>query len=71
MRKKSGKGGKRPVWMNKELLSLLNHSQEIHRRWKQGQATGKEYRKVARVNKKIEKEGQGPSRIWSRTTKAK
>lgn len=51
MSKKSGKGIKRPVQMNKELLSLLKHSQEIHRRWKQGQATWKEYREAVRVNK--------------------
>lgn len=37
--------------MNKEILLLLKHSQEIQRRWKQGQATRKEYRGVVRVSK--------------------
>lgn len=65
MSKKSGKGGKGHVWMNKEL-SLLNHRQEIHRRWKQAQAIWKEYREVARVNKNerrkakaLQESGQG------------
>ncbi|NWX33671.1 RTJK polymerase, partial [Notiomystis cincta] len=49
--KKSGKGGKRPAWMNKELLSFLQHKQETHRRWKQGQAAWNEYREVVRVSR--------------------
>lgn len=66
MSKKSGKGGKRPLLMNKELLSLLNYSQEIHRRWKKRQASWKEHREVARVNKNerrkakaLQESGQG------------
>lgn len=35
MCKKLGKGGKKPTWVNKELLSLLKNKQEMHRRWKQ------------------------------------
>lgn len=38
--------------MNKEILLLLKHRQEIQRRWKQGQATWKEYREAVRVSKK-------------------
>lgn len=58
MKKKSVKGSKRPAWMNKELLSLLKHKQEIHRRWKKGQATWNEYREMVRVS-------------WNETRKAK
>lgn len=42
---------RRHTWMNKELLVLLKHSQEICRSWKQGQTTWKEYREVVRVSK--------------------
>lgn len=34
--------------MNKELLLLPKCKQEIHRRWKQGQATWNKYREVVR-----------------------
>lgn len=40
MSKKSGKGGKRPMWMNKDL-SLFEHKQETHRRWKQVRELGR------------------------------
>lgn len=36
MCKKLGKGGKKPTWVNKELLSLLKYKQEMHKRRKQG-----------------------------------
>lgn len=51
MSKKLGNGNKRPLWINRELLSLLKRKQEIHRRWKQGQVTWNEYRGVVRVSK--------------------
>lgn len=38
--------------MNKKILLLFKHRQEIQKRWKQGQATWKEYREVVRVSKK-------------------
>ena len=46
MSKKSSKGGRRPAWMNKELLAKLKQKKEVYRRWKQGQATWEEYRDV-------------------------
>ncbi|XP_063280190.1 uncharacterized protein LOC134564864 isoform X3 [Prinia subflava] len=44
MSKELGKGGKRLSWRNKEL----KHKQEVHRRWKQGQAVWNAYGKVVR-----------------------
>ena len=40
--------GRRPAWMNKTLLMIeLNRKNEVHRGWRQGQATHEEYRDVA------------------------
>lgn len=47
MSKKSGKGGKRPVWMNKDLLSLFKRKQETHRRWKQVRQLGMNIKKLS------------------------
>jgi len=38
LRKKSSKGGRRPAWMNKELLAELRWKRKVHRIWKEGQA---------------------------------
>lgn len=43
------------------LLSLLKHEQEIHRRWKQGQATWNKHREVFKVEIRQEKQGL----IWN------
>jgi len=48
LRKKSRKGGKRPAWMNKELLVELRWNRKVHGMWKEGQATWEEYRNVVR-----------------------
>lgn len=40
-----------PVWIIKELLSLIRHKKETHRRWKWGWATWTEYRNVNRTSK--------------------
>lgn len=45
--------------MNGELLSLLKCKQEMHRRWKQGLATWKEYREIVR---KIVRESRNKTR---------
>jgi len=34
--KKSGKEGKRPAWLSRDLLVKLNGKRELHRQWKQG-----------------------------------
>lgn len=47
--KKPGKEGKRPAWMCQELLVRLKCEKEMHRQWKQGQVSWKEYRDTAVV----------------------
>ncbi|KFQ31696.1 hypothetical protein N332_00599, partial [Mesitornis unicolor] len=47
--KKSGKEGKRPAWLNQDLLAKLKGKIELHRQWKQGQVSWEEYRDVAWV----------------------
>ena len=49
MRKKSGKGGRRPVWMSKELVHKLKGKKKAHEMWKKGLTTWEEYRNVVRV----------------------
>jgi len=39
LRKKSSKGGRRPAWMNKELLEELTQNRKVYGMWKEGQAT--------------------------------
>ena len=39
LRKKSSKGGRRPVWLNKELLAKIRWKRKVHGMWKEGQAT--------------------------------
>jgi len=39
LRTKSRKGGKRPAWLNKELLAELMWKRKVHEMWKEGQAT--------------------------------
>ncbi|KAK4822139.1 hypothetical protein QYF61_010262 [Mycteria americana] len=45
--KKSGKEGKRPAWMNEDLLVKLKDKKEMHRQWKQGQVSWEQYRDTA------------------------
>ncbi|GAB0186222.1 mitochondrial enolase superfamily member 1 [Grus japonensis] len=47
--KKSGKEGKRPTWLSRDLLVKLKGKKEIHRHWKQGQVSWEEYRDAARL----------------------
>jgi len=49
LRKKSRTGGKRPAWMNKELLVEIKWKRKIHGMWKEGQTTWEEYRNVVRA----------------------
>ncbi|XP_069631230.1 LOW QUALITY PROTEIN: uncharacterized protein [Haliaeetus albicilla] len=48
-RKKSGKEGRRPAWLGKDLLVELKRKKEMHRQWKRGHASWEEYRDAARV----------------------
>ena len=38
---------RRPVWLNQDLMIKLDSKKKIHRLWKQGQGTWKEYRDAA------------------------
>ena len=49
MSKKYGKGGRRPAWLNKKLLSKLKWKRKVYGMWKEEQAAWEEYRKVVRV----------------------
>ncbi|PKU30268.1 glycerol kinase [Limosa lapponica baueri] len=49
--KKSGKGGRKPAWMNRELLEKLRWKKKVYRMWKKGLATWEKYRNAVRVCK--------------------
>jgi len=49
LRKKSSKGGRRPAWLDKELLVEIRWKRKVYGMWKEGKATWKEYRNVVRV----------------------
>ncbi|KAF1548265.1 RNA-directed DNA polymerase from mobile element jockey, partial [Eudyptula albosignata] len=46
-RKKNG-WGRRPAWLNRELLQGLRKKRRVYRLWKKGQATQEEYRDLVR-----------------------
>ena len=41
--------GRRPVWMNWELLLRLQKKKRVYVLWKKGQATWGDYKEIARV----------------------
>ncbi|KFQ61696.1 hypothetical protein N334_12538, partial [Pelecanus crispus] len=47
--KKSGKEGKRPAGLRRDLLVKLKSKRELHRQWKQGQVSWGEYREAAQL----------------------
>ncbi|KFQ75511.1 hypothetical protein N337_12410, partial [Phoenicopterus ruber ruber] len=47
--KKSGKEGKRPAWLSRDLLVKIKGKREMHRQWKQGQVSWEEYRDAAQL----------------------
>ncbi|PKU38009.1 rna-directed dna polymerase from mobile element jockey-like [Limosa lapponica baueri] len=47
--KKSGKGGRKPAWMSRELLEKLRWKKEVYRMWKKGLATWEKYRSAVRI----------------------
>ncbi|KAJ7400180.1 hypothetical protein BTVI_107629 [Pitangus sulphuratus] len=49
MIKKSGKGGRRPSWMSRELLVNLKLKKEIYGMWKKKQAMWEDYRNIIRI----------------------
>ncbi|GAB0206529.1 hypothetical protein GRJ2_003118500 [Grus japonensis] len=53
MCKKSGKEGRRPAWLSKDLLVKLDCKKEMHRQWNQGHVSWEEYRDAARIMEQI------------------
>ncbi|KFZ68978.1 hypothetical protein N338_01487, partial [Podiceps cristatus] len=49
--KKSGKAGKRPAWMHRDVLVKLKGKKEMHRQWKLGQVSWEEHRDAARLRR--------------------
>ena len=49
LREKSGKGGRRPAWMSKELLAELRRKRKVYGIWKERHATWEECRNVIRI----------------------
>ena len=45
----SSKGGRRPAWLNKELLTEIRQKRKVHGMWKEGQATWEEYRNTVKA----------------------
>ena len=51
LRKKLSKGGRRPAWINKELLAKLEWKRKVYGMWKEGQAIWEEYRNIVRARR--------------------
>ena len=51
MHKKSGKEGRRPAWLSKDLLVKLKYKKEMHRQGKQGHISCEEYRDAAQMSR--------------------
>lgn len=46
---KSGRGRKRPAWLNWDLLVKLKCKKKMYRQWKQGQEWWEEYKEAVRL----------------------
>ncbi|CAM5148805.1 unnamed protein product [Eretmochelys imbricata] len=49
MCRKKSKYGRRPAWLNSEILADLKHKKEAYKKWKIGQMTRDEYKNIARA----------------------
>ncbi|CAM4592199.1 unnamed protein product, partial [Lepidochelys kempii] len=49
MSRKNSKYGRRPAWLNSEILADLEHKKEAYKKWKIGQMTREEYKNIARA----------------------
>ncbi|KFW11305.1 hypothetical protein N327_10989, partial [Fulmarus glacialis] len=58
--KESGKEGKRPASLSRDLLVKLKDKKEMHRQWKQGQVSWEEYRDAARLRR----DGVRKAKAW-------
>ncbi|KFZ67747.1 hypothetical protein N338_13227, partial [Podiceps cristatus] len=65
--KKSDKEGKRPAWLNRDLLVKLKGKKEMHRQWKQGQGSWEEYRDASQLCR----DGVRKAKAWLELTLAR
>ncbi|CAM5133163.1 unnamed protein product, partial [Natator depressus] len=49
MCRKNSKYGRRPAWLNNEILADLKHKKEAYKKWKIGQMTREEYKNIAQA----------------------
>ncbi|CAM5073417.1 unnamed protein product [Natator depressus] len=49
MCRKNSKYGRRPAWLNSEILADLKHKKEAYKKWKIRQMTREEYKNIARA----------------------
>nr|XP_048691935.1 uncharacterized protein LOC125630279 [Caretta caretta] len=49
MCRKNSKYGRRPAWLNSEILADLKHKKEAYKKWKTGQMTKEEYKNIAQA----------------------
>ncbi|CAM4572640.1 unnamed protein product [Lepidochelys kempii] len=49
MCRKNSKYGRRPTWLNSEILAALKYKKEAYKKWKIGQMTRDEYKNIARA----------------------
>ncbi|CAM5145543.1 unnamed protein product [Natator depressus] len=49
MCRKNSKYGRRPAWLNSEILAALKYKKEAYKKWKIGQMTRDEYKNIARA----------------------
>ncbi|CAM4599489.1 unnamed protein product [Lepidochelys kempii] len=49
MSRKNSKYGRRPAWLNGEILADLKHKKEAYKKWKVGHMTREEYKNIAQA----------------------
>ena len=62
--KKSHKGGRRPVWMSKELMHKLKGKKKVHEMWKKGLTTWEEYRNVVRACRDVTRKAKAHLELY-------
>ncbi|NWI47943.1 RTJK polymerase, partial [Picathartes gymnocephalus] len=48
-KRKAGENGRRPAWLNRELLDVLKSKKKAYREWKRGQGTWDKYKDTVRA----------------------
>jgi len=51
--KKSGKGGRTPAWMSKELLAKFKYKRKVYGMWRERQVTWEKYRNIVRECREV------------------